>query len=180
MLQDPLAKKLSLWCFQIAGVLLILLVPDNVLDESPFLAIITNFISGIVPSIDKWVSHSSFPQVTKVFFTYCWISIPFQTIIISRHKTSEDRFVQGWCKDPRTRYWRSILLFLFNGSIFFLYFYFALPEEKSCTSLCVHLTKTVQGLFGVIAAISISTLIALIIWWIKNFKIIFLLTQKRE
>jgi len=174
ILEDPLTRKLSLWIFQIVGVLLVLLVSENILDESPFLSTIAKYVSEIVPSIDKWEARSSFPQVTKFFFVYCWVSIPFQTVIIFRHKPSENDFLQKWREKPATRYWRSFLIFSFTGIIFFLYFYFALPEEESCTWLCVHLTKIVQGVYGVIMSLAVSGLIASTIWWIKNFKVIFL------
>ncbi|NLW35787.1 MAG: hypothetical protein GXY80_09945 [Syntrophorhabdus aromaticivorans] len=174
ILEDPLARRFSFWVCPLVGVLLILSIPKTILDESHLLAVIAQYVSEVVPSIDQWVARSSFPQITKVFFAYCWLSMPFQIMIIVRHKPSESHSIQKWTAKPATRYWRSFLLFSSTGIIFLLYFYFALPEEESCTWLCVHLTKIVQGTYGVVMSSAVSGLIALVVWWIKDFRIIFM------
>jgi hypothetical protein len=170
--QDPLTKKTSLWGFQLFGIVLLLFAPDNVLDISPVLSAIAHFMSGIVPSIDKWVKHSPWPQQTRLFFSYCWLTVPFQIVIVARHLLLH---LERRAPHPVGKYFAPIFLVLFVGGWFLINFYFAVPYVESASAFDInpYKSKFVQAMYGVIMASSIAGLIAFVIWWIKNFRFIY-------
>lgn len=182
---DPMAKKASLWGFMIFGIVLMMCAPLDVLSQYPFLAVVVDFVSGLIPSINKWAIHSSWPEVTRLFFTYCWLTIPVQMVIMSIHKPSEERFVNSWIKyaqfyKPALLYimsliFRPLLLFFMSALLLLFNYYFAIPYTESSISFDVNAyrSKLVQALYGVIAAYSISGAMACIVWWSKNLKLIY-------
>lgn len=167
---DPMAKKASLWGFQIFGVLLMLFAPMDVLAQYPFLAMIVDFVSGLVPSINKWAEHSPWPQVTRLFFTYCWLTLPFQLVIMTNYV-----FKLKAVKPKFSLYKRIIIISFFLLFVVcwlvFTYF-FAIPYTESTASYGddPYKSKLIQSLYGVLMAFSNAFLVSLILLFIKKIK----------
>lgn len=171
MINDPLAKKKWLWFFNLIGITLALLSPENVLEKTPILAVITNFSSAIIPSINRWSSYSIFPEVTKLLLTYFWLTIPFQLLIIVRHKESEISFVENYFANPKTKNLKPFSLIFVLCGFFWVSFFIAIPESQPC-SICIYNSRIVQGLLASALAFIDASLFALVIWWLKNIRTI--------
>lgn len=75
------ALRLYLW-FAVLGIILALLTPTKILSMLPPLKGLTSFMTSIVPSIDRVTAVSSFPEVTKLYFSLMWIALPAATVIV--------------------------------------------------------------------------------------------------
>jgi hypothetical protein len=170
---DPMAKKASLWGFQIFGVVLMIFAPVDVLSRYPLLAVLIEFISGLVPSINKWAAHSPWPDATKLFFTYCWLTIPVQIVIIERHKPSKSNFI--YFHKTHKQFYRPILLIFMTVTFTLLNYYYAVPYTESSIPFDVNAyrSKLVQSLYGVFMAFGVVNLVVCLIWWVKNIRFIY-------
>jgi hypothetical protein len=169
---DPLAKNASLWIIYVTGFLLLAVAPDDWSDRFPALDLAARGLSSVIPSIDKWVEFSTFPQQTRLFFTYCWLVLPLELIIIVRHRRSEDGFVSGWRASPKGKYIKPLLLFTFCATILFINVNFAIVDTPPCR-VCVNSSKFSQALIGGLLPFVNAGVIASIFWWMRNFRQIY-------
>lgn len=170
---DPMAKKTSLWSFMILGILLMLFAPENILSEYQYLKVAVDFVSSLVPSINKWAAHSPWPETTKLFFTYCWLTIPIQVVIIVIHKPSITRFINFY--KLHTQFYRPIILISMTVIFLLLNYLYAVPYTESSITFDVNAyrSKLVQSLFGVLMSFGVANLVACVIWWVLNFRYIY-------
>jgi hypothetical protein len=168
---DPMAKKASLWGFQIFGVVLMIFAPVDVLSRYPLLAVLVDFISGLVPSINKWAVHSPWPQVTRLFFTYCWLTLPVQVVIISKYLFSLDLKPKfGLLK----RWLGACYFLLFAGCCLLMNYYYAIPHTTSMSYDDPYRTKLFQSFYGVLMVFVDAFFIAMAALMLKRYKLIFL------
>jgi len=65
----------------VGTVLLALMLPEHVLDRSNTLRVLCNLVIGWIPAIDNLSRISSFPQVTRLIFSFTWAATPIVAVI---------------------------------------------------------------------------------------------------
>lgn len=120
----PIARS-NIWIYLLSivpAVFIALLVPDNVLSQSPTLEQLTALISQFVPAIDRLAAVSGFPEVTRLVLSIEWTLLPLQTFLFVINKSYAVR-VNEW---RRRRFFITSCLLLFASvlfwSVFFLYY----------------------------------------------------------
>lgn len=60
----------------LAGLLIALYAPENILDQLPVLKPFTQLMSTIFPPIEYYALKSKFPQVSELYFSLMWVFSP--------------------------------------------------------------------------------------------------------
>ena len=63
------------------SVLLAYSIPKNILSSLPSLKVYTDFMSYLIPSIEQVARWSIYPDVTRLFFSVMWCTIPIQAVM---------------------------------------------------------------------------------------------------
>lgn len=168
--------KSKLLLYYLAGFLIIYLSPENILSGNKYLSYICNSISYYIMSINKWSHYSPFPEITKIYFTYCWLSIPFQTVSLIKDNKSEAKFVNKWKENKKINYLRLPLLIILICSLFYFSANYAIVDSKPCF-VCVNSSKFAQALIGGLIPFVNAGMLTLVYWLFKNYKQIF---QQKE
>jgi hypothetical protein len=79
-------------------------------------------------------------------------------------------FIKNNFANPKTKHFKPLLLIFYGGGLFLFSLFFTVPQSPPC-SIC---TRLGQGIFAVLMVFVDACLLALIIWWLKNFRIIHL------
>jgi hypothetical protein len=137
----------------------------------PFLNVLSRSLASAIPSIDKWAEYSSFPERTRLFFTYSWLMVPLQAAVIATNRPSEQRFVGIW-QLGKAKGLRALLLFACLATWLYLAANFAIKDTPPCR-VCVNDSALWLALIGGLITYGAACLIAVLAWWIKNFKRIY-------
>jgi hypothetical protein len=171
-LRDPVAKRVSLWVIPLFGLSLLLLPADRLLADFPLLKEVIGWTSSFVVSIDKWMKYTTFPNEASLFLTYGWLTLPGQTLTMFKQKEWEQQFVKKWVDNPRTKHWKPFLILGFTGIVLYISATFAIVDTPSCRRQCTNTSEIWFGLIETLTFFGIAGLLACILWWIKNFKVI--------
>lgn len=175
--RDPLLKCRALWAFNLLGVWLLFLLPDNILDLVPVLATVVQFVGGFAPAVNVWGKWSNSPQLAQLFISFCILSIPVQTYIIFQHKPSWDRFVKKCIEQRRKegfviyslRWFVCVFIVIALGWILLFYGVPHVPSPHYPESKpSVYKVKWAMALFGIGGAVGIGGFFAMFILCIKN------------
>lgn len=122
-LDNDLPKARSnVWVYLLSivpAVFIALLVPENVLSQSPGLEQLTGLFRQFVPAIDRLAAVSKFPEVTRLVLTIEWALFPLQTILFVINKSYAVR-VDEWRK---RRFFITSCLLLFASILFWAVFF---------------------------------------------------------
>lgn len=65
------------------GIVLAMSLPSDVLTRTPSLRVFTDWMA-VIPSIGYLQQMSSFPEVTRLFFSVMWVLVPIQALALLR------------------------------------------------------------------------------------------------
>jgi hypothetical protein len=88
------AAEMPLFIHLALGCLLALLTPEDILTTNTAFKEFADWMSSIVPSINSISSISSFPEVTKFFFSMMWFCMPL--VAAAYFYTKYWPFFKGW------------------------------------------------------------------------------------
>ncbi len=158
--------------YYLIGFAIMYLSPESILTDNKYLENICNSISYYIASINIWSYHSPFPEITKIYFTYCWISIPLQTYTIIKNKNYEEQFIIKWNENRKLNHLRLLILVVITTSLVFYSANYAIFDSKPCF-VCVNSSRFAQALLGGLIPFVNAGMLALMYWVIKNYKKIF-------
>lgn len=168
---DSLIQNPKFWVPIMVAFIIGFGVSEQFLGSDSIISSIPLLLSDHVPAISKAAERSIFPNTTRFLFSYFLLVIPWFYWVIANHKKYEIHFVSVWQSGSKLiKYLRPVLLLVINAFFIFSSFYLALPEEPTCRRLCIYESRLLQVLFGFAIAFSTSMFLAMMFWWIKNFK----------
>ena len=153
---------------------LALAIPEDVLTTVPALERFTDLMASIVPSIDTLTARSEFPQVTRLFFSTLWATMPIQVALC--------RFAAGpfSIENAKRKKWIS-LLFVFVITPTLVYFMmFVVGQDTGGAMLSRRLNEMTGAsrvglaIGGYFVAFGVALPILLSLLWFRNVPQIYL------
>lgn len=137
-------------CFFLTILSLVYIIPENVL-EIKYLKYFVDCISIIIPSVSVYDKLSKFPQIAKLVYSLCVITIPIQVLLI--HKVLGAELANYLNKKTRDE-----LNVAYCMAIFFLLiplsFIYILPLIGPKTSILLSHYHTLKVSFSIITALA--------------------------
>lgn len=165
--KDPTLYASRLFLAFGCGALVLYVVPAKLILEASFFGTAIEWMAFYIPSISRWEELSTFPESTRIFAAFIFCLVPIQTFLIARSKSAQKSFERKEVARSFTRLTLNfsrvfVLAFLF----IFLGMQFAIVDTPPCR-VCVNDSKLALLLIGVIYSTTVSTLLAVCIWYLS-------------
>lgn len=169
--EDELVRRWSFWLPLVFISIVVVIVPVRFFSEMDTVKVLALPVEFVFPSMQDWVSRSSFPETTRLIFSFYGYSAFYYAVLIIRCEKYRKAFVGDI--SPVKRHLKPFVVILSILSAW-LFFNTALPVEDKCLRLCVHESRRIQVLYGFTISIWLGYSMAMLYWWVNNFSIIHL------
>ena len=164
--EDDFVRQWSLWLPLAFISIIIVIVPVRFFSEMDTVKVLVSLVEFVFPSMQDWVSRSSFPETTRLIFSFFGYSAFYYAALIIRCEKYKKAFVGDI--SPVKRHLKPFVVALSILSAW-LFFNTALPVEEKCLRLCIHESRAIQVLYGFLISLWLAYGMAMLYWWVSNF-----------
>ena len=175
---DPLLRKKAFWVPLLLIGLAVWAQAEGMLTLPAWWLSLQNGLGGWIPSLADWQTRSYTPETTGLWFTLCWCVSPYYVILLCRHQAYEMQMVRKWQQAGWKRHLLPLLLLGFAAFFLWLSVWGVLRDVQQGHFVCTHQSWCLQILYGFCCYLSLWTLLAMIWFWLKNFRRIHLQSQQ--
>ena len=175
---DPLLRKKAFWVPLLLIGLAVWAQAEGMLTLPAWWLSLQSGLGIWIPSLADWQARSYTPETTGLWFTLCWCVSPYYVILLCRHQAYERQMVCKWQQAGWKRHLLPLLLVGCAAFFLWLTLWVALPAEEQCHFDCIHQSLWLQIFYGVCCYLSLWTLLAMLWFWLKNFRRIHLQSQQ--
>ncbi|MDO7926318.1 hypothetical protein Q6A51_05965 [Pseudomonas sp. KFB-139] len=164
--EDGFVRRWSFWLPLVIATLLVYLGPEESTSSGGALRLFTWLPVVIFPSIDVWASRSSFPESTRVLFSFfAYVSI-YYAVLVAGWEKYKLTFI-GERNFPK-RHLKPLIVALYLLPPLLL-FSVALPAEEKCLNLCIYESRALQIIYSFLLSFWLGFGLASLYWWVRNF-----------
>lgn len=167
--EDELVRRWSFWFPLLFISIVVVVVPVRIFSGMDTVKVLASAVELVFPSMQDWVSRSSFPETTRLIFSFFGYSAFYYAVLIIRCEKYKKAFIVS----PVKRHLKPFMVALSILSAW-LFFNTALPVEEQCPRLCIHESRTMQVLYFLFISHWLGYCMAMLYWWVTNFSIIHL------
>ena len=171
IVEDELVRRWSFWFPLLFISIVVVIIPVRFFSEMDAVWVLASAVEFVFPSMQDWVFRSSFPETTRLIFSFFGYSAFYYAVLIIRCEKYKKAFVGD--VSPVKRHLKPIIVALSILSAW-LFFNTALPVEEKCLRLCVHESRAIQVLYSFSISTWLGYCVAMLYWWVTNFSIIHL------
>ncbi|MFC3943735.1 hypothetical protein CCU68_31990 [Pseudomonas gingeri NCPPB 3146 = LMG 5327] len=164
--EDGFVRRWAFWLPLVIAALLVYLSPDEYVSLSGALKLFTWLPVLVFPSIDVWASRSSFPENTRVLFSFFAYASIYYAVLVAGWDKYKLAFI-GARNSPK-RHLKPLIVALYLLPPLLL-FSVALPAEEKCLNLCIHASRLLQLIYAFLLSFWLGFGLASLYWWIRNF-----------